>query len=132
MKDDQRWVHGERVPDDYRRGRGERHPGWERGILEKIATESIKEQRRGRRWGIFFKLLGFSYVGIALFLAYGNGVFSSAFPDGEMHTAVVDVNGTIAAGKEASAIRIIAGVKAAFEHENTCLLYTSPSPRDRG
>ncbi|UCE31444.1 MAG: hypothetical protein JSW68_00295, partial [Burkholderiales bacterium] len=28
--------------------------GWEREIVEKIALEGIGEQRRRRRWGIFF------------------------------------------------------------------------------
>ena len=35
---------------------------WERGVIEKLALEALKEQRRARRWGIFFKLLAFAYV----------------------------------------------------------------------
>ncbi|NOS75378.1 MAG: S49 family peptidase, partial [Methyloglobulus sp.] len=31
-------------------------PGWEREIVEKLAFAAITEQRRTRRWGIFFKL----------------------------------------------------------------------------
>ena len=31
-------------------------PNWERSVLEKIALEGLTEQRRRRRWGIFFKL----------------------------------------------------------------------------
>ena len=25
---------------------------WERGLIEKLATEALKEQRRSRRWGL--------------------------------------------------------------------------------
>ncbi len=125
MNDDQKWARGERVAhDDYGQGyrssaRSERRPGWERSVIEKLATESIREQRRSRRWGIFFKLLGFAYVATALLLAFGKGMFSSPFEESKSHTAIIDVSGPIAAGKDASADRIIAGVKAAFEHENT-------------
>ena len=41
-------------------------PGWERKVLERIALEGITEQRRSRRWGIFFKLLGVFYFTLFL------------------------------------------------------------------
>ena len=42
---------------------------WERDVLEKLAMEALKEQRRSRRWGIFFKLLLFAYVTFAVLVA---------------------------------------------------------------
>ncbi len=36
--------------------------GWERQVLEKLAMAALDEQRAKRRWGIFFKLLGFAYL----------------------------------------------------------------------
>ena len=39
---------------------------FERSVLQDVLTASIKEQRRARRWGIFFKLLTFSYLFIIL------------------------------------------------------------------
>src|SRR3989344_4374361 len=33
-----------------------RPPRWERDLLERLAFASLTEQRRARRWGIFFKL----------------------------------------------------------------------------
>ena len=33
--------------------------GWERQVIEKLALEALKEQRKARRWSIFFKLLAF-------------------------------------------------------------------------
>lgn len=40
----------------------EKGPNWEHQILEKLVLETLVEQRRRRRWGIFFKFLGFAYV----------------------------------------------------------------------
>jgi len=116
MDDDARWAHGERVRHDRST---ERRPGWERSIIEKLATESLKEQRRNRRWGIFFKLLGFGYLAAVMLLAFGKGLLQWPGASIEKHTAIVDVNGPIASGEPASADRIVAGVKAAFEDEAT-------------
>ena len=96
-----------------------REPRWEQSVIEKIATESLKEQRRARRWSVFFKSLGFAYVAIALLIAGRNGAFNFSLSTPESHTAIVDVKGVIASGNDASAGRIVAGVKAAFENENT-------------
>ena len=41
---------------------------WEKNVIEKIATDSLLEQKKTRRWGIFFKLFTLSYLGIILFL----------------------------------------------------------------
>ncbi|TDI81743.1 MAG: S49 family peptidase, partial [Betaproteobacteria bacterium] len=48
-----------------------RHEGWEKQALEKLAFSSVQEQRRARRWGIFFKSLTFVYLFILLFLGLG-------------------------------------------------------------
>ncbi len=39
---------------------------WERQALERIASAGLVEQRRSRRWGIFFKTLGFLYFSLFL------------------------------------------------------------------
>ncbi|MBN1005513.1 signal peptide peptidase SppA [Amphritea sp. ZJ14W] len=78
-----------------------------------------KEQRAARRWGIFFKLLTFGY----LFVILGIYLFADSFtPDmgeGGEHTAVVQVNGTIADGEDASADNIIGALRRAFKDEGT-------------
>ena len=43
--------------------------GAERQIIEKVLLASIEEQRRARRWGIFFKSLFAIYLGVGLFMA---------------------------------------------------------------
>ena len=96
-----------------------RSSGGERLFIEQIAAESLKEQRTARRWGVFFKCLAFSYIGFGLLLAGRNGLFNLQFEEPEEHTAVVNVEGEIAADSSASAKRIVAGLEAAFESDKT-------------
>ena len=65
---------------------------WERKVLEKLALEALAEQRRGRRWGIFFKLLGFGYLAVVLVLALDLGS-GDKVAEGEKFTALVNLNG---------------------------------------
>ena len=89
---------------------------WERGVIEKLATEALKEQRRARRWGIFWKFLTFAYVTVVLVMALdwrgGDGGAGA-------HTALVEVNGVIAPGNDASAERVNGALQAAFKDKNT-------------
>ena len=41
---------------------------WERKAIERLAGAALQEQRRARRWGIFFKLLTFAYVTVILLM----------------------------------------------------------------
>ncbi|MFX4307967.1 signal peptide peptidase SppA [Acinetobacter soli] len=72
--------------------------GQEWQILEKAVLASVEEQRRSRRWGIFFKTLTFLYVLFVLVLlgrgcsvSDGTSGTSSSSP----HLAVVNIIGTI-------------------------------------
>ncbi|MCM2288337.1 MAG: S49 family peptidase [Sulfuritalea sp.] len=91
---------------------------WERKVLEKLALEALAEQRRGRRWGIFFKLLGFGYLVVVLILALGLGQGDHVADDAKF-TALVDLNGVIKAKGDANAENIITGLQAAFEDKHT-------------
>ncbi len=95
-------------------------PDWERKVLEKIALDGLAEQRSRRRWGIFFKLLGFTYVGVLLvsFLGFGFGS-GEGMGDGQKHTALIQLNGVIQAKGEASADSIVASLQSAFDDKNT-------------
>ncbi len=44
--------------------------GWERNLLENLALAALREQRRTRNWGIFFKVLTFLYLFILLFMYF--------------------------------------------------------------
>ncbi len=91
---------------------------WERKVLEKVAMAAIQEQRRARQWGIFFKLLGFGYLFLLLFLFAANWS-DSEVPATGRHTAVVDLKGVIAANERASAELINEGLRNAFADKNT-------------
>ena len=97
----------------------QKDPNWERSTLEKIALAGITEQRRSRRWGIFFKLLGFAYLGVVLALILDWGGSADKFADGKKHTALVQLNGVIQAKGDASAERVIAALQSAFEDKGT-------------
>jgi len=94
-------------------------PNWERSTLEKIAMAGLAEQRRSRRWGIFFKLLGFAYLGVVLALVIDWGGSADKFADGRKHTALVQLNGVIQAKGDASAERVMAALQSAFEDKGT-------------
>lgn len=90
---------------------------WERQLLEKLALAALDEQRRRRRWGIFFKLLGFSYLIAVLVLVVDWGG-SEKLADGR-HTAVVYLHGVIESSGEASAEKIVGALQSAFEDKGT-------------
>ena len=90
---------------------------WERELVTKLATAALKEQRRARLWGIFFKLLTFAYVTVILLLAVDWQ--SADVTGGKKHTAMVEVNGLIAPGADASAEKITSALQAAFKDKNT-------------
>jgi protease-4 len=88
---------------------------WERELVTKLATAALKEQRRARLWGIFFKLLTFAYVSLVLLMALDwKGVETA-----KKHTAMVELSGLIAPGTDASAEKITAALQAAFKDKNT-------------
>jgi len=92
-------------------------PVWERKIIEKLALEALAEQRRKRRWGIFFKLLGFAYLTFMLFALVDWG--DTKLGDGKKHTALVQLNGVIKPEGEASAEKINLALQSAFEDKGT-------------
>ena len=95
----------------------EKSGNWEREVLEKVALAAVKEQRVARHWSIFFKILGFGYLFIILFLIMNWAGNSSIELTGK-HTALVELKGTISAN-EVSADQIISGLQAAFKDKNT-------------
>lgn len=87
---------------------------WERKVLERLAAEGLAEQRRRRRWGIFFKLLGFAYLTAIIYLVGDWGEAKERRADGGGYAAMVSVDGVIDAGSEASADQVIASLQDAF------------------
>ena len=90
---------------------------WQQSVINKLAFAAVNEQKRARRWGIFFKILMFIYLAAILYL-YTPDVDVTAVGTGK-HTALVELTGVIAADKEANADDVVAGLRDAFENKST-------------
>ena len=88
-------------------------------LLEKTLLAGVQEQKRARRWGIFFKLLTFVYLFGALVLFAPQLNLQDAAARGKSHTAVVEVRGMIADQEAASADNVVGSLRAAFKDPNT-------------
>jgi len=95
---------------------------WERDVLNRLAFATLNEQRRSRRWNVFFKALAFIYVGAIIMLAYNPMSSHPGGIRGEKHTAVVEISGAIASDTEASADNIVGGLRNAFEDKDTAAI----------
>ncbi|MDA3869228.1 MAG: S49 family peptidase [Gammaproteobacteria bacterium] len=95
----------------------ERDPEWEKSLITKLAESSLREQKRARRWGIFFKLLTFGYL-ITLLVMFSNSDISTKNIS-DKHTALVDLTGLIAENEVASSDNIVTALRRAFKDKNT-------------
>lgn len=89
-------------------------------LIERLTQSSLKEQRRARRWGIFFKSLTFVWlfvVSASFYIAMNVDDISSA-EGSEQHTALVDIDGEIG-GNDVTADDVVTGLRAAFEAPNS-------------
>src|SRR5512138_879140 len=91
---------------------------WERDLISKLAQDALVEQRRRRRWGIFFKLLTFAYITFVL-IVFVDWSSRAELTGGKKHTAMVELQGLIAPGTDASAENVTASLQAAFKDKNT-------------
>lgn len=89
---------------------------WQQDLINRLAFSSINEQRRARRWGIFFKSLTFVYLFAILFMF----MRSAESPDINLgaHTALVEIHGPIMDSSPANAEDIISALRDAFEDKN--------------
>ena len=93
---------------------------YEQRLIADLAKGALKEQRSRRRWGIFFKLLFFSYIIFITVLVIRtdtpdtelNGDF-----DGKGHAAVVDIEGIIYANSDTSARHVNSQLRRAFRNQ---------------
>jgi protease-4 len=91
---------------------------WERDLLSRLVLATLTEQRRARRWSVFFKSLLFLYLFSLLLFALPHKIGESGLSVGH-HTALVELDGVIAADSDANADNIIEGLRAAFEDKGT-------------
>jgi len=98
-------------------GQPQNEADWQRQTLEKLVFSALKEQRRTRHWGIFFKSLTFVYLFVLLFYALdwigeGSGV-------GSDHTALIDFQGEIGSNAEITADSAITSLQSAYDNKHT-------------
>jgi len=99
-------------------------------LLEKLALASVVEQRRKRRWGIFFKFLGFSYLFIMLLLfapIYLDNI-DYGIDKNEDFVALIEVKGVISADDPASADKVISSLRNAFSSKAKAIIMRINSP----
>lgn len=90
---------------------------WEKDTLNRLAFAAINEQRRSRRWSVFFKSLLFIYLFVIIF--YLPSDFSKTGIKHGEHTALIDLEGVIAANTQANADNLVGGLRAAFKDKKT-------------
>ena len=93
---------------------------WARDALTQLAFAAVTEQRRARRWGIFFKFLFFGYLVGLLVLAWPDSLGTAGVTAAtKNHTALIRIDGLIAGSTEASAKNVIEALRKAFKDEKT-------------
>ncbi len=93
------------------------HPEWERALINRLALEYLAEQRRRQRWSLILKLGLLLYL-IGLLIVANLPDLSNLSKLSEDHTALIEVKGLIVPEADASADRIIAALRAAFENRH--------------
>ena len=90
---------------------------WEKQTIEKIAMESLIQQKSSRRWSVFFKLVSLIYLGWVLFFVLTSSN-NSTIATGDF-TALITLNGEIGIDSEVSAINVKSSLKEAYENPGT-------------
>lgn len=85
-------------------------------ILRELAKTHYKERRSARRWNIFFRLMTFVFLGALLYILWKPMEVETLTP---AHTALVELNGVIAAGTDGSAETINKLLNDAFKERNS-------------
>jgi protease IV len=92
-------------------------PDWERALINRMALEHLRDQRRGRRWGAIFKLLILLYLLGLLAVGLSRDLWKG-IKAGEDHSALIEIKGVISADTDASADRVISALRDAFDADH--------------
>lgn len=101
---------------------GATRPNEYEAIVQRLAFAAVNEQRRSRRWRIFFIILTFIYLTPVVLLTLDLNELDFGLKNSktsDKHTALVKMSGIIAAGEEASSENVISGLQDAFEDDDT-------------
>jgi len=89
---------------------------FEQDVLNRLAFAAVNEQRRTRRWGIFFKSIVVLYAFGLLYLYMPKSTSDLSIGS---HTALIEISGPITDSAFANANNIISGLRAAYKDKNT-------------
>lgn len=110
----------ENPPEHKERGRFNRpRNSKEWKLIETMLMSSQDEQRKARRWGFFFKFLMLGYFFVVLLVFNPSAWRSEEVSVNEPHVGVVDVKGVIMDDSDASADRLVKGIRDAFKAEHS-------------
>jgi protease-4 len=92
---------------------------WERAALERVALSVVQEQRRARRWSIFFRLVGLALFALVAFKLLDHRRTALTAGESGRHTALIDLHGVIEAGGDVNADAINSALQKAFKDHDT-------------
>ncbi|MDC9719594.1 MAG: S49 family peptidase [Gammaproteobacteria bacterium] len=87
-------------------------------VIKQLVSSIQVEQRRSRRWGIFFKSLTFIFLFSVLAVALSDNDMEG-FSESQDHVAVVDIYGPIIMGSKASSAHLLPALADAFAAPNS-------------
>jgi protease IV len=87
-------------------------------LIERVLMANVQEQRRARRWGIFWRILSFIVVLATFATTFFSSGRSVSAPPTSPHTALVDLSGVIESKGDASAQVINESLRQAFESKS--------------
>lgn len=93
-------------------------------LMERLVFENLKEQRRKRRWGIFFKVLTFAYLFALLAFFYqgfdGDSASGVELPQRSApHVALIDLKGVVSPEGDIVADQVAQSLRSAFDNSAT-------------
>lgn len=91
-------------------------PNWEQKVMHQLLQDTLKEQRRKRRWGIFFKLMFGIWLILMLVVMLPEHTLENT---NKPHVALIDIKGTITDDDHADADQIATGLQSAFKNKHT-------------
>ena len=106
------WVSSPRIPK-------QKATNWEQNLIVELATSALKEQRKSRRWSIFFKILFFAYITFIGFHLWQG--YAPEIDDGSTtHTALIKISGVISSSPEdTNARQVIQSLRDAYKSKGT-------------
>lgn len=84
---------------------------WERKVIEDVLMATVKEQKRSRRWSIFFKLVFISII-VLVAMSWFQGKPKVIQKE---HVALIDIFGVIGEGQQVEADQVATSLRKAFE-----------------